>query len=256
MSNGDLIRRLQESARRRPFEPFDLEWPGGDRLTFDDPEALAFRDGVAIYIDPQGACTLLDARGARRLSAAERPPRGAQRTTVAALLVVHLLGICGSVLGATIEIESIVGTGPAFSLLGLLVAESGRRCRARGVFWLGMSTLALSLVVLGLINLAEWGPAQARTPVSVILLVYEGLAVPLGLMAMWRLFAPLPVAGRASWQFDLWAVIRFTCLLAVGLAAGRAASDLGLPPPPAVATGMLVAALTALAWIGYRTRHP
>ena len=120
--------------------------------------------------------------------AAWRP--GPLPLAMAGLLVMQLLGICGAVLAATIEIVSIVGSGPIFSILGLVVAECGRRSGSRALIWLGTSALVLALSLFGLINLAGWGPKEARDPVSLILLVYEGVIVPIGLIILWRAFVP------------------------------------------------------------------
>jgi hypothetical protein len=254
MNDTDFTQRLQTSARQRPFEPFDLELPGGARVTIDNPEAVAFRGDAVVYIDSEGSYTLFDAGGVRRLGRGlvQQHPSLAVRQAIAALLLVHLLGIGGSVIAATVQIESIVGTGPAFSVLGLIVAECGRRCRLRGMFWVGSSTLVLSLIVFGLIYLANWSPDEASIPVSVMLLAYEAVTVPAGLMMLWRLFVPAPSDTRAAWQFDLKSMLRVTCLMAIALAAGRASSDQGLSLLSAIAVGFLVGTIAALGWMGYR----
>lgn len=36
--------------RRTPFSPFTVTMMNGDRLEFDYPEALAIRDGVALFL--------------------------------------------------------------------------------------------------------------------------------------------------------------------------------------------------------------
>jgi hypothetical protein len=170
---------------------------------------------------------------------------------VTAALILHLLGIAGSVVAAAVEIETIVGTGPVFSGVGGVVAECGRRCRMRGMFWLGISTLILSLFVFGLINVAEWSPGEAQRPVSVLLLIYECVAIPAGLMALWRLWVAAPDQPSGPWQFNLRSLMLVMVLVAVALAAVRAANRFSLGVLAAIAIGLCAAALfaTGLIWI-------
>ena len=51
---------LQALWQRRPFRPFTVELVGGDRFEVDFPDALASRDGVAIFVGPGGVPVLFD----------------------------------------------------------------------------------------------------------------------------------------------------------------------------------------------------
>jgi hypothetical protein len=255
MSDARLAQRLHASARRRPFEPFEVELPDGERLTIDDPEAVAVRGDVAVYIGPEGSCTLFESDQVRPL--ARHSPRrpGISRSTLAGLLILHLLGIGGSVIAAAVQIESIVGTGPAFSVLGLIVAECGRRSRLRSMYWIGLSTLALSLFVFALINIAEWSPAEASVPVPVLLLAYESVVIPLGLRTLWRMFVAAPADARLARQFDLKSLLWLFGLLAVALAAGRAASDQGLSGMASTAIGIMTGTIAVLGLMAFRAEQ-
>ncbi len=65
----------------------------------------------------------------------------------ALLCVVQLLGVCGSVVASTVEIESIVFTGPAFSLLGIVVACDWRVSRKVSTLIFGLSASVVRVFV-------------------------------------------------------------------------------------------------------------
>jgi hypothetical protein len=46
---------IRTFKNRRPFSPFRVAMVNGDRFEVDHPEALAFRDGVGLFVGP-GAC--------------------------------------------------------------------------------------------------------------------------------------------------------------------------------------------------------
>ena len=58
---------LRGFSNRTPFKPFSVELVSGGRFTVDHPEALVFRAGLAVFIDPQGVPTLFDHEGVSRL---------------------------------------------------------------------------------------------------------------------------------------------------------------------------------------------
>jgi hypothetical protein len=41
---------LRSFQRRTPFKPFTVERVSGDRFQVDHPEALLFREGVAVFV--------------------------------------------------------------------------------------------------------------------------------------------------------------------------------------------------------------
>lgn len=56
-------RILREFARRVPFRPFTVETTSSDRFQVLHPEALAFNDGVAVYISTGGTPHIFDHQG-------------------------------------------------------------------------------------------------------------------------------------------------------------------------------------------------
>lgn len=78
MTTSNFERSLQAFIRRRPFRPFSVELASGNRFTVDQPEAVALRGGVAVYIDPDGHYALFDATGVTQVS--EFPANGGKRS--------------------------------------------------------------------------------------------------------------------------------------------------------------------------------
>jgi hypothetical protein len=54
---------LQSFKQRRPFRPFTVVLVSGDRYEIDHPEALATREGVAIYLAPGSIPIFFDHEG-------------------------------------------------------------------------------------------------------------------------------------------------------------------------------------------------
>jgi hypothetical protein len=60
MTQDSFDRILRAVHRRRPFRAFTVEFVSGDRIEVDHPEALLFRGGTAVYIDPHGTPSWFD----------------------------------------------------------------------------------------------------------------------------------------------------------------------------------------------------
>jgi hypothetical protein len=48
---------------RTPFRPFTVALVNGDRLEVDYPHALAYRDGVGLFVSPGGVPVIFDNEG-------------------------------------------------------------------------------------------------------------------------------------------------------------------------------------------------
>jgi hypothetical protein len=68
MTADNFNRMLRAFQRRTPFRPFMVELVSGFQFQVDHPEALVFRDGVAVHVAPGGAITLFDHEGVRQIS--------------------------------------------------------------------------------------------------------------------------------------------------------------------------------------------
>ena len=54
---------IRSFEHRTPFRPFTVSLVNGDRLEVDHPDALAVRDGVALFVGPGGVPAILDHEG-------------------------------------------------------------------------------------------------------------------------------------------------------------------------------------------------
>ena len=70
------------------------------------------------------------------------------------------------------EIETIMGSGPALAIAGLLVAMVARKHREGSLTLLGLSGPAFAALIFGLIYVMEWGPDKAATPVLLLSACY------------------------------------------------------------------------------------
>jgi hypothetical protein len=58
---------LTAFRRQVPFRPFTVALVNGDRFEVDHPDALVFRDGVAVYVAPGGVPVLFDHEGVNQV---------------------------------------------------------------------------------------------------------------------------------------------------------------------------------------------
>ena len=54
---------IRAFKHRTPFRPFTVAMTNGDRLEVDHPDALAVRDGVALFAAPDGVPVIIDHEG-------------------------------------------------------------------------------------------------------------------------------------------------------------------------------------------------
>jgi hypothetical protein len=67
MTAETFDRYLRAFTRVKPFRSFTVELVSGDRFSVDHPEALVFRSGTAVYIDPKGTPVIFDHEGVAQL---------------------------------------------------------------------------------------------------------------------------------------------------------------------------------------------
>ncbi len=59
-------RSLRALAKRSPFQPFSVEFVSGEVIDIEHPEALVFRNAVAVFFAPDGELVLFDHRSVSR----------------------------------------------------------------------------------------------------------------------------------------------------------------------------------------------
>lgn len=58
---------ISELKHRTPFRPFTVSLVNGERLEVDHPDALAVREGVAIFVGPGRIPSIFDHEGVARI---------------------------------------------------------------------------------------------------------------------------------------------------------------------------------------------
>jgi hypothetical protein len=76
VDRGTFDGTIRAFKHRNPFRPFTVAMVNGDRLEVDHPDALAVRDGVALFAAPGGVPVIFDYEGVSQVigDLAERLP--------------------------------------------------------------------------------------------------------------------------------------------------------------------------------------
>jgi hypothetical protein len=59
---------LKALAKRKPFKSFTVELVSGERIVVEHPEALVFRDSIAVYFSPKREIAIFDHEGVAQLT--------------------------------------------------------------------------------------------------------------------------------------------------------------------------------------------
>lgn len=104
------------------------------------------------------------------------------------LLVFAVAILLGPIL-SFIFIHSIIGSGVIVFSVGLTLIVGGKRNSVASVALLGGSGIAIVLFVFGLININDWSPDEATSPVSMLISAYSMFALPFAWFAYTRVVA-------------------------------------------------------------------
>ena len=180
------------------------------------------------------------------LSHSTVPATRAARGVFAAICVLQIVGIAGSVVAAAIDIETILAAGPIFSGMGLIVALRAWASRSVANVVFGLSAAAMSVFLFCLIVSLGWGPGKAQVPVSVILIAYELVIVPIGLFSLFRILKPAPkdLVTRFP-QYSLRSLFLLMSLTAVAAAGSKTLYNAGVDAYRSVATVLWIATVLA-----------
>jgi hypothetical protein len=63
MDREDFSNIISVFKHRSPFQPFTVAMVNGDRLEVDHPDALALRDGMALFAAPGNVPVIFDNEG-------------------------------------------------------------------------------------------------------------------------------------------------------------------------------------------------
>ena len=158
-----------------------------------------------------------------------------------------LISIGVAVIIAAHDIESIVITGPLFSVIGLVLCIVWFFHR-RGLWapLVALSLPAVSLAVFFLIYTRRWSPQEAQQPVTAVLLVYQVATVVVGLIGIREQLTLRIDRVRSSVQFSIKALLALTGIVAVTLGAVRMALDWGAGGSLGLAIGFTVVTPVAI----------
>ncbi len=67
MDRDTFDQTMRVFKHRRPFSPFTVAMENGDRLEIDHPDALAIREGIALFAGPGGVPSIFDHEGVTRV---------------------------------------------------------------------------------------------------------------------------------------------------------------------------------------------
>lgn len=98
-----------------------------------------------------------------------------------ATVCLHALVTITGVAVAICDIESIVGSGPALSIVGGILAVLAFRDRDLLPSLLGISSFALAALVVALINLVPYSPTTGYWPLLAVIGAYASVAMPFSL---------------------------------------------------------------------------
>ncbi|QDV43431.1 hypothetical protein Enr13x_32880 [Stieleria neptunia] len=93
-------------------------------------------------------------------------------------IAVQAIVIVASLAVEAYEHESIVGSGPIFSLVGLIIAMLAFRNRDHASMIFGGSAIAFASLIVFLINYNSWGPPQGDRPITILSFIYAAFALP------------------------------------------------------------------------------
>ena len=117
-------------------------------------------------------------------------------------LLRFVIGLQSIVIVASLAIEayhhaSIIGSGPIFSIVGVVIAILALRSRDPASAVFGVSALFFSSLIVFLINYNSWGPPQGDRPITILSYVYAALALP---SAIWLVLARSKSSGNHPMQ--------------------------------------------------------
>ena len=67
MDRDTFDQTIRAFKHRKPFRPFTVAMQNGDRLEVDHPDALAIRDGIALFAGPGRVPSIFDNEGVNRI---------------------------------------------------------------------------------------------------------------------------------------------------------------------------------------------
>lgn len=121
-------------------------------------------------------------------------------------LIVLLLTVVAGLAAETYHHETIVFAGPFLFLSGLAVFRCGVRDGNRWAATVGGSAAGLCLLIVLLINLNGWGPADGDAPITFLIWAWTSVAGPAGAGVLVGSFGQVQTGnGQRDWPQNSYA---------------------------------------------------
>jgi hypothetical protein len=168
------------------------------------------------------------------------------RTYLSILIVLLLLGLVASAIAAFVEIESILVSGPACTLVAVLIAIPSYRRSLQLPFLFGLSVPTVSVLCFVMIFGCDWSPAEAHFPIGSAIVLCVHLAIPFGIVSLLKVRrADLSKRGT-SLQYgiiELLGLMFFTAVVVAFLRSGYT---------PVMALAVLIAYVAVAGYVVHR----
>jgi hypothetical protein len=150
--------------------------------------------------------------------------QNARRRWAIAFWTAQVLATVVAVAACAIEIESILVTGPALAVVGLMLAIAARPLRSWSMLLYSLSGPLVSAFCATLIAALRWGPGEAEGPILGIFFIYAFLSIPTALMVFpeIRQWSTSPQSWlHWPWRYSLKSLLLVTTALCVAVPALR-----------------------------------
>lgn len=107
------------------------------------------------------------------------PPRVNEQQTswLTVWCVVHVVIMAVALALETYQTETILGSGPVFAVVGVIIAMMTRR-RRELEFYAGLSAPVFAAFIVVLINLNNWSPRNGGPPIFMLSSLYASVIIP------------------------------------------------------------------------------
>jgi len=128
---------------------------------------------------------------------APEPVRKSKRLGI--MVAVHGLTMAVALMSQLVEVETIMFVGPVFCITGTILGVMSNRTGRSLLGVVGWSAIAYAILVIALINILEWSPDEAKTPLAGLSITY---ALGVLLLILWSQMHPVENASEVPAGLD------------------------------------------------------